>query len=108
MYNAIPLKTDIYFSNVALNRSYHLIENTVVSITKTNRLLFRETIDYYCKNYTKHIKYTLCKKKQILDVTAGGTYITCLERLKQKVNVYLPSLMMKVPNHLYVLGDTYK
>jgi hypothetical protein len=24
-----------------------------------------------------------------------------------KVNVYLPSLMMKVPNHLYVLGDTY-
>jgi hypothetical protein len=25
----------------------------------------------------------------------------------KKVNVYLPSLMMKVPNHLYVLGDTY-
>jgi hypothetical protein len=25
----------------------------------------------------------------------------------QKVNVYLPSLMIKVPNHLYVLGDTY-
>jgi hypothetical protein len=24
-----------------------------------------------------------------------------------KVNVYLPSLMMKVPKHLYVLGDTY-
>jgi hypothetical protein len=27
---------------------------------------------------------------------------------KKKVNVYLPSLMMKVPNHLYVLGDTYE
>jgi hypothetical protein len=27
--------------------------------------------------------------------------------LNMKVNVYLPSLMMKVPNHLYVLGDTY-
>jgi hypothetical protein len=27
--------------------------------------------------------------------------------LKIKVNVYLPSLMMKVPDHLYVLGDTY-
>jgi hypothetical protein len=25
----------------------------------------------------------------------------------KKVNVYLPSLMMKVPDHLYVLGDTY-
>jgi hypothetical protein len=25
----------------------------------------------------------------------------------KKVNVYLPSLMTKVPNHLYVLGDTY-
>jgi hypothetical protein len=25
----------------------------------------------------------------------------------KKVNVYLPSLMMKVPNYLYVLGDTY-
>jgi hypothetical protein len=25
----------------------------------------------------------------------------------RKVNVYLPSLMMKVPNHLYVLDDTY-
>jgi hypothetical protein len=25
----------------------------------------------------------------------------------KKVNVYLPSLIMKVPNHLYVLGDTY-
>jgi hypothetical protein len=25
----------------------------------------------------------------------------------KKVNVYLPSLMMKVPNHLYVLGNTY-
>ena len=24
-----------------------------------------------------------------------------------KVNVYLPSLVMKVPDHLYVLGDTY-
>jgi hypothetical protein len=27
--------------------------------------------------------------------------------LLKKVNVYLPSLMMKIPNHLYVLGDTY-
>jgi hypothetical protein len=27
--------------------------------------------------------------------------------INQKVNVYLPSLMMKVPDHLYVLGDTY-
>jgi hypothetical protein len=26
---------------------------------------------------------------------------------RKEVNVYLPSLMMKVPNHLYVLGDTY-
>jgi hypothetical protein len=26
---------------------------------------------------------------------------------KKRKNVYLPSLMMKVPNHLYVLGDTY-
>jgi hypothetical protein len=25
----------------------------------------------------------------------------------KNVNVYLPSLMMKVPDHLYVLGDTY-
>jgi hypothetical protein len=25
----------------------------------------------------------------------------------KKINVYLPSLMMKVPDHLYVLGDTY-
>jgi hypothetical protein len=25
----------------------------------------------------------------------------------KKVNVYLQSLMMKVPDHLYVLGDTY-
>jgi hypothetical protein len=25
----------------------------------------------------------------------------------KKVNIYLPSLMMKVPSHLYVLGDTY-
>jgi hypothetical protein len=25
----------------------------------------------------------------------------------KKRNVYLPSLMMKVPNNLYVLGDTY-
>jgi hypothetical protein len=27
--------------------------------------------------------------------------------LTKKVNVYLPSLMMKVPDHVYVLGDTY-
>jgi hypothetical protein len=27
---------------------------------------------------------------------------------KKKEKVYLPSLMIKVPNHLYVLGDTYK
>jgi hypothetical protein len=26
--------------------------------------------------------------------------------IKKKVNVYLPYLMMKVPDHLYVLGDT--
>jgi hypothetical protein len=25
----------------------------------------------------------------------------------KKVNIYLPSLMMKDPDHLYVLGDTY-
>jgi hypothetical protein len=29
------------------------------------------------------------------------------EIFMKKVNVYLPSLMMKVPDHLYVLGDTY-
>jgi hypothetical protein len=28
-------------------------------------------------------------------------------RLKNKVNVYLPSLVMEVPDHVYVLGDTY-
>jgi hypothetical protein len=27
--------------------------------------------------------------------------------VKNKVNIYLASLMMKVPDHLYVLGDTY-
>jgi hypothetical protein len=26
---------------------------------------------------------------------------------QNKINLYLPSLMMKVPNHLYVLCDTY-
>jgi hypothetical protein len=25
----------------------------------------------------------------------------------EKLNVYLPSLMMKVPDHLYVLGHSY-
>jgi hypothetical protein len=30
-----------------------------------------------------------------------------LKNKKKKVNLYLPSLMMKVLNHLYVLGDTY-
>jgi hypothetical protein len=30
-----------------------------------------------------------------------------LHTYQEKVNVYLPSLMMKVPNHLHVLGDTY-
>jgi hypothetical protein len=33
---------------------------------------------------------------------SGGSEI-----IIKKVNVYLPSLMMKVPDHLYVLGDTY-
>jgi hypothetical protein len=28
-------------------------------------------------------------------------------KYENKVNVYLPSLMMKVPDHLYVLGDTH-
>jgi hypothetical protein len=26
---------------------------------------------------------------------------------EKNVNIYLPSLMMKLPDHLYVLGDTY-
>jgi hypothetical protein len=30
-----------------------------------------------------------------------------LKYSEKKVNVYLPSLMMKVSNNLYVLGDTY-
>jgi hypothetical protein len=30
-----------------------------------------------------------------------------LELALKKINVYLPSLRMKVPNHLYVLGETY-
>jgi hypothetical protein len=30
-----------------------------------------------------------------------------IDAVKRKVNVYVPSLMMKVPDHLYVLGDTY-
>jgi hypothetical protein len=29
------------------------------------------------------------------------------EETPTEINVYLPSLMMKVPDHLYVLGDTY-
>jgi hypothetical protein len=28
-------------------------------------------------------------------------------KYENKVNVYLPSLMMKAPDYLYVLGDTY-
>jgi hypothetical protein len=30
-----------------------------------------------------------------------------LQKPVKKEYVYLPSLMIKVPNHLYVLGDTY-
>jgi hypothetical protein len=32
---------------------------------------------------------------------------TGIDAIKKKENVYLPSLVMKVPDHLYVLGDTY-
>jgi hypothetical protein len=39
-----------------------------------------------------------------LDRAATGTGIY---KLGKKVNVYLSSLIMKVPDHLYVLGDTY-
>jgi hypothetical protein len=30
-----------------------------------------------------------------------------LRHINVKINVYLPSLRMKVPDHVYVLGDTY-
>jgi hypothetical protein len=45
----------------------------------------------------EYAKQYRLKRKLLLQQQAS----TCTE----KVNVYLPSLMMKVPNHLYVLGD---
>jgi hypothetical protein len=30
-----------------------------------------------------------------------------LNLIKEKVNVYLPSLRMKVPDHVYALGHSY-
>jgi hypothetical protein len=38
----------------------------------------------------------------------SGQHQSCLpEPIKEKVNVYLPSLRMKVPDHVYVLGHSY-
>jgi hypothetical protein len=48
--------------------------------------------------------------QQFVKVTFLNISITDNVRITnkpEKVNVYLPSLMMKVPDHLYVLGDTY-
>jgi hypothetical protein len=38
--------------------------------------------------------------------TLQRSHCSFVASVVEKVNVYLPSLMMKVPNHLYVLGDT--
>jgi hypothetical protein len=48
-----------------------------------------------------HVKYRRTKCSHHGEEAPG----ICVSSEK-KVNVYLPSLMMKVPNHLYVLGDT--
>jgi hypothetical protein len=48
--------------------------------------------------------YVLVTEAELLTLIHGNNSDLCI---KKEVNVYLPPLMMKVPNHLYVLGDTY-
>jgi hypothetical protein len=57
------------------------------------------------KNLNK-TKYLCTGKRHInLKLDKNSEIESCQEY--KKVNIYLPSLMMKVPNYLYVLGDTY-
>jgi hypothetical protein len=62
----------------------------------------------------EYVKQYRLKRKLLLQQQASTSSKTELvqkqkkaEYAKQKVNVYLPSLRMKVPDHVYVLGHSY-
>jgi hypothetical protein len=61
--------------------------------------VYKEILESLFK-YARNGTITACSRRESLSVIEDDSE-------EKKVNVYLPSLMMKVPNHLYVLGDTY-
>ena len=72
------MKTEVLGENVA-----QIIKSSVCTsqktwstfVIKTNRLiLFRKVIVRYCRNRTKHIKYTAWTKYRDFNVIAGGKY----------------------------------
>jgi hypothetical protein len=61
----------------------------------------------YCQYIRVTVHFWWCGCWQNVQLYLWFVVPCVYKKKKKKVNVYLPSLMMNVSNHLYVLGDTY-
>jgi hypothetical protein len=89
-----PLKTQ-------LNPTCHLLAllgaHHILHVSSLRVKIWHEYPVFYMKTGThlrSHLAQFFCKCE-------------VFQEKKMKIHVYLTSLMMKVPDHLYVLGDTY-
>jgi hypothetical protein len=86
----------------------------VLTFTCLRRTLLRTTsslsVPTDCDVMTRFVapRYVNLEQRYVKTCVGAGSGSGGGSENNKKVNVYLPSLVMKVPDHLYVLGDTYK
>jgi hypothetical protein len=95
-----------------LNKQADILESLHRNVVRQMEVQVR-SLDKLTKGLEENLKFNHSSLNEsirliLLEVAVAQDYlnVTASKEIK-KVNVYLPSLMMKVPNHLYVLGDTY-
>jgi hypothetical protein len=87
---------------VACKLKYRAGTHSIKPLTK-HLLQYLSVVTYNLTSYYLYFSYW----REIFTLDTVGLLGIVQQDYIQKVNVYLPSLMMKVPDHLYVLGDTY-
>jgi hypothetical protein len=88
------VSTGFYYSSVPLDTFFYVERVKVCNMVAFN------VEEFVSKPQNSDCSFLFSK----LLLISVGPLLRMQTEVRRKVNVYLPSLMMKVPDHLYVLG----